>query len=76
MIESTKSPLDTASFMSLHRKWFFYLAGLVCIALAVVGGIMYPPTPYGALTPIFYVTIIVLCTIGILRLIYVRGLPE
>jgi hypothetical protein len=62
--------------MSLHRKWLFYLAGLVCIVLATVGGIMYPPTPWGIFTPIIYVSIIVLSTIGILRLIYLRGFPE
>jgi hypothetical protein len=61
--------------MSLHRKWFFYLAGIVCIALAIVGGMMYPPTPWGIFGPIIYVSIIVLCIIGLLRLIYLRGFP-
>ncbi|MGY5855876.1 MAG: hypothetical protein RTS72_04700 [Candidatus Thorarchaeota archaeon] len=61
--------------MSLHRKWLFYLAGLVCIALAIAGGIMYPPTPYGIFTPILYVSVITLFVIGILRLIYQRGFP-
>jgi hypothetical protein len=61
--------------MSLHRKWFFYLAGLVCIALAIAGGVLYPPTPWGILTPILYITVITLLTIGILRLIYLRGFP-
>jgi hypothetical protein len=62
--------------MSLHRKWLFYLVGLVCIALAVAGGIMYPSTPWGIFTPILYVSIIVFFALGILRLIYLKGFPE
>jgi cytochrome b subunit of formate dehydrogenase len=62
--------------MSLHRKWLFILAGLVCTVLAITGGIMYPPTPWGILTPILYVSVIVLFAIGILRLVYLRGFPE
>ncbi|MHA2056937.1 MAG: hypothetical protein ACXACG_08695 [Candidatus Thorarchaeota archaeon] len=61
--------------MSLHRKWLFYLAGLVCIALAIAGGILYPPTSWGILTPILYVSVIVFCTTGILYLIYRKGFP-
>ena len=62
--------------MSLHRKWLFYLIGLVCIILAVIGGIMYPPTPWGIVTPILYVSIIIFSTAVLLRLIYVKGLPK
>ena len=39
-IESPKRLLDTVRIMSLHRKWLFYLAGLVCITLAIAGGIL------------------------------------
>jgi hypothetical protein len=62
--------------MSLHRKWPFYLTGLVCIALALVGGVMYPPTPWGILAPILYVLIIVLGALGLIRLIYLKGFPN
>jgi hypothetical protein len=64
-----------AKTMSSQRKWLFILAGLVCISLAVVGGVTYPPTPYGMLGPIAYVSVIVLFSLAILRLIYVRGFP-
>ncbi|MFW9788887.1 MAG: hypothetical protein ACFFE2_05635 [Candidatus Thorarchaeota archaeon] len=67
--------------MSLHRKWLFILAALVCISLAVVGGIMYQDilidageTQWITIGPIIYVSLIILCTIGILRVIYTRGL--
>ena len=74
------NPLNTAKFMSLHRKWLFILAALVCVSLAIIGGIMYQEilmeTPWSIIGPIVYVSLIVLCTIGILRLIYVRGFPE
>jgi hypothetical protein len=62
--------------MSVHRKWFFVLAGLVCIVLALAGGILYPPTSWGILTPTLYVSVIVLFSLGILRLVYLRGFPE
>ena len=62
--------------MPLHKKHLFYLAALVCIALAVAGGIMYPPTPWGVLAPVFYVFITVLTALGILRLVYLKGLPD
>ncbi|KXH76486.1 MAG: hypothetical protein AM326_02575 [Candidatus Thorarchaeota archaeon SMTZ-45] len=68
--------MGTAKFMSLHRKWIFNLAGLVCIALAIVGGLTYPSSSWGILAPILYVSVVVLCTLGMLRLIYLKGLPD
>jgi hypothetical protein len=66
--------------MPLHRKWFFILAALVCASLVIVGGIMYQEilmgTQWSVIGPIIYIAIIVLCIIGLLRLIYARGFPE
>ena len=64
-----------AKIMSSQRKWLFILAGLVCIFLAILGGITYPPTPWGILAPIAFVSLVVLGSLTILRLIYVRGFP-
>jgi len=64
-----------AKIMSSQRKWLFILAGFVCIVLAIVGGILYPPTPWGILAPIAYVSLIVFSSLAILRLIYVKGFP-
>ena len=68
--------------MSLHRKWFFYLAGLVTISLTIAGAIMWESgitegTMWGLsiLTPLLYASIVIFSTFAILRLIYVRGFP-
>ncbi|MFW9973738.1 MAG: hypothetical protein ACFFDQ_00535 [Candidatus Thorarchaeota archaeon] len=60
----------------MHRKWLFYLTGLVCIALAVAGGLLYPDTQWGILAPVSFVLVVSLVAIGLLRLIYLKGLPE
>jgi len=62
--------------MSLQRKWLFYLTGIVCIALAIAGGLQYPDTQWGILAPVSFVLVVSLGTIGLLRLIYLKGLPE
>ncbi|MHA3965021.1 MAG: hypothetical protein AM325_015950 [Candidatus Thorarchaeota archaeon SMTZ1-45] len=72
--------MNTAKVMPLHRKWLFILAALVSVSLVIVGGIMYQEilmeTQWSVIGPIAYVSIIVLCIIGLLRLIYTRGFPE
>lgn len=75
-IESPKSPLSNARFMSLLKKWAVYLTCLICIMLAISGGLLYPSTPWGILAPILYVSVVVLCVIGMLRLIYLKGIPD
>ena len=62
--------------MPLQRKFLFIFAGLVCIVLAIIGGIMYPPTSWGIITPVAYVLLVSSCSIALLRLIYVKGLPK
>ncbi|MFX1559433.1 MAG: hypothetical protein ACFFBL_02485 [Promethearchaeota archaeon] len=72
--------MDTDKFMPLHRKWLFIIVGLVCISLATLGGIMYQEilmdSPWSIIGPILYTTLNVLCIVGILRLMYTKGLPE
>ncbi|MFW9832465.1 MAG: hypothetical protein ACFFEK_00565 [Candidatus Thorarchaeota archaeon] len=62
--------------MASQRKLLFIFAGLVCIVLAIIGGIMYPPTSWGIITPVAYVLLVSSCSIALLRLIYAKGLPK
>lgn len=68
--------MSTAKSMSIDKKWYFYLASFTCIALTLLGGLTYPPTPWGILAPILYVSVVILCALGILRLIYLKGIPD
>ena len=69
--------------MSLDQKWQFSLVGLVCILLAITGGIIWElriaegnTWGFSVLTPTAYVSVIVFCSMVILYLIYKKGLPK
>ncbi|MGY5854718.1 MAG: hypothetical protein RTU92_14205 [Candidatus Thorarchaeota archaeon] len=63
--------------MSLNRKWILYIAGALCIVLAVIGGISYPLTEeQGLIDQIIYIVGISVGVLLILLLVYFRGLPD
>jgi predicted membrane channel-forming protein YqfA (hemolysin III family) len=62
--------------MSLPRSWSFVLVGFLCVTLAVSGILMNSPPTWGLLEIALYLILVTLGVAGILRLIYLRGLPE
>ncbi len=62
--------------MSFPRSWLFIIIGVVCIALAASGVILNLPTSWGLLEITLYMSLVTLGVVGILRLIYTRGLLD
>ncbi|MHA1950197.1 MAG: hypothetical protein ACXAAO_03190 [Candidatus Thorarchaeota archaeon] len=62
--------------MSFPRSWSFVLIGVVCIALAMSGILMNLPPAWGLIEISLYIGIVTLGVAGILRLIYLKGLPD
>ncbi|MFW9925904.1 MAG: hypothetical protein ACFFDM_03955 [Candidatus Thorarchaeota archaeon] len=62
--------------MSIPRSWFFFFVGFFCFALAVSGLLMNLPISWGLLEISLYLGFITFGLAGILRLIYLKGLPD
>jgi hypothetical protein len=62
--------------MSTPRAWPFFLVGFVCIALALAGVIFNLPPSWGIVEISLYLGLVTLGLFGILRLMYLRGMPE
>lgn len=58
------------------RYWIIYLAAIICIGLVLVGGLMYPMNLRDPLEIILFEVVSLVIIIAIIRLIYVRGLPD
>ncbi|TXT56915.1 MAG: hypothetical protein BAJATHORv1_20513 [Candidatus Thorarchaeota archaeon] len=61
--------------MKPTRHWILGIAGVICIMLAVIGGMSYPLTEEPLLTVILYELVIIPPIFCILYLAYRRGLP-
>ena len=55
------------------RKILFQIVGILCIALAFSGALMYPLNTYNILWIILYEMTVILGGIGILYILYSRG---
>ncbi|MFW9767448.1 MAG: hypothetical protein ACFFF9_02370 [Candidatus Thorarchaeota archaeon] len=62
--------------MSAPRSWPFFLVGFVCFVLAVLGVLVYLPPSWGIIEVALYLGFVTLGLTGILRLIYLKGLPD
>lgn len=62
--------------MSPNRHWIIIVGGAICIILTILGVISYPADNQGILEIIGYSIGIPLGILGILLLVYFRGLPE
>lgn len=62
--------------MSVPRSWSFIITGALCIVLAASGVLMNLPSSWGLFEIVLYMSLITLGVAGILRLIYLRGLPD
>jgi hypothetical protein len=62
--------------MSAQHSWPFFIVGFMCILLATVGLVVYLPPSWGLIEVSLYLGLVTLGLAGILRLIYLRGLPE
>jgi predicted membrane channel-forming protein YqfA (hemolysin III family) len=62
--------------MSFPRLWLFIIVGALCIALAASGVILNLPSSWGLLEITLFMSLVTLGVIGILRLIYAKGLPD
>jgi hypothetical protein len=62
--------------MIADRYWILVITAIICIALAITGALFYPlntqPIPY----LVAYELLTILFILGIMKLIYERGLPE
>jgi Na+/proline symporter len=61
--------------MNPNRNWILVIAGAICIGLVLLGIMSYPYN-HGPLELLAYSIGIPLCAIGILFLIYFRGLTN
>jgi hypothetical protein len=73
--ESPKSPRVIVQTMPAHRLTLQVL-GLICIALAVVGGMIYPLNTMSIFEILAYVLSVSAGISGILFLLYRRGFGE
>ncbi len=60
----------------LSHRTLFLVIGIVCIALAVIGGLMYPMNTMSILEVSAYVLTVSLGIIGLLFLLHQRGFDE
>lgn len=58
------------------RKILFQLIGILCIFLAISGGLLYPLNTYHIFWIILYEITVILSTIGIIYIIYLRGFED
>jgi hypothetical protein len=57
-------------------QWFVYLAAIVCVILAVLGGLTYPLSGAGLPSIIAYEVGIFIGIFGILLLVHQKALPD
>ncbi|TET07483.1 MAG: hypothetical protein E3J86_12775 [Candidatus Thorarchaeota archaeon] len=62
--------------MSFSRSWLFFIIGVLCVVLAASGVILNLPSSWGLLEITLYMGFVTLGVVGILRLIYFRGLED
>jgi hypothetical protein len=73
--ESPKRPLALTQIMPSHQAIFFVI-GIICIMLTIIGGLMYPINMMSIFEFFAYVMSVSLGTLGILYLLYTRGFGE
>jgi hypothetical protein len=61
--------------MQEGRTWILVVALVASAILAVIGSLMYPIYDFGFFYAAGYVTLVVLGALGLLLLIYKKGLP-
>lgn len=76
MIENPKSDTRLRDYMRLKPQWILYLVAIICCVLALVGGLSYPLVNQGLLNIIAYEAAVILVTLGLLLLVYKKGLPD
>ena len=58
------------------RYWIIYLTTIICIVLVLAGGFMYPLNLRDPLEIILFEIISIVTILGLMLLIYQRGLPD
>ncbi|MHA1636945.1 MAG: hypothetical protein ACTSUO_08965 [Candidatus Thorarchaeota archaeon] len=58
------------------RYWIIYLATIISIVLVLAGGFMYPLNQRDLLEILIFEIVSIVTIIGIMLLIYNRGLPD
>ncbi|MFW9943387.1 MAG: hypothetical protein ACFFB7_00150 [Candidatus Sifarchaeia archaeon] len=62
--------------MRPRAQWFIYIAAVVCLVLAVLGGLSYPLSGAGLPSIIAYEVGIFIGIFGILFLVHRKALPD
>ncbi len=62
--------------MSPNSRWIIVAGAIICIILAIWGGLSYPLTGQGIVDIILYEIPVFIGVIAISFLIYVKGAPE
>ena len=62
--------------MSPDRYWILIIAAVICVGLAIAGGLMYPLNARGIFEILLFEISVIIVIFGLFRLIYDRGLPD
>jgi len=62
--------------MSPDRYWILIIAAVICVGLAIAGGLMYPLNACGIFEILLFEISVIIVIFGLIRLIYDRGLPD
>ena len=76
MYEMAKCMIYFTLYMSPNKRWILYIAVIICIALAIIGGMIYPMNQLDILSILLYEAVVILIMLAIIKLIYDRGLPD
>lgn len=58
------------------RKIYFQIIGILCVILAIIGGVLYPLNTMHIFWILLYEVTVILGAIGIIMLIYHRGFED
>ncbi len=76
MYETAKCMISSYLYMSPNKRWILYIAAIICIALALIGGMMYPLNQLDIISILAYEVVVIFFMLAIIKLIYDRGLPD
>ncbi|MGV9103879.1 MAG: hypothetical protein ACOC3C_07175 [Candidatus Thorarchaeota archaeon] len=72
----SKGISSTTETMIADRYWILIITAIICMALAISGAFFYPLDTQPITYLLAYELLTILFILGLMKLIYERGLPE